>query len=253
MNSTERFRCFCGLLVILMLMCTLSPVSAEGPSGTESEAPKHKPQIKRKVKPAPKPVPSAKVERQDNVNAVFAFFGTWDRGYNNKERGRVFRPRYWYDLGWREIRGTVAADGFNLVNHRPYRSRQGQVMPEFFSHEEAVGRIAGNTLVELRYTLHRKEPEEEEKAEFIIKDIPLNPPSGDNVVGRVFTLSASHPVTGVVDPTFAGHIVKLEHQITFFDNGGQTTCRLQSANWRYSESGIAGFRQVPLINIMLSR
>lgn len=202
--------------------------------------------------PQTAPIPSVKADQPGRVTATFAFFGTWDKGYTNEARGRVFRPRYWYDLGWERLDGPITADGFKVMRHRPYRSRQGQVMPEFFSHEEAVGRIVGNTLVELRYTLHRKEPEEEEKAEIILKDIPFEPDASRGQ-GRVFRLSAAHPVTGAVDSSFPDHIVKLEHQITFFDNGKQTVSRLQSANWSYSEPGIGGFRQIPWVNIMLSR
>ncbi|MDQ5986652.1 MAG: hypothetical protein CSYNP_02382 [Syntrophus sp. SKADARSKE-3] len=188
------------------------------------------------------------------VTVSFAFFGNWDRGYTNPERGRVFRQRYWYDLGTlgdrNPMRGTITRDGFRASLRRPWVDAQRREIPGCYREEEIVGRIEGDTLVEVRYTLTNREQFEEEKAEFVAKDIPLDRDASGS--GRIFRLLAAHPVTGAVNPDFGKHIVKLEHQFTFFEKDKQILCRLKSNNWGYSEPGLVGFRQIQSLSIYLS-
>jgi len=189
------------------------------------------------------------------VTASLVFFGNWDRGYNNPARNRVFRQRYWYDLGTmgdrHPMRGTVTRDGFRAKLRIPWVDAQKREIPGCYREEEIVGRIVGDMLAEVRYTITNREQFEEEKAEFVAKDIPLDRDSSRGS-GRVFRLMAAHPVTGAVTPDFGKHIVKLEHQFTFFEKDKQILCRLQSNDWGYSESGIGGFRQIQSLSIYLS-
>lgn len=189
------------------------------------------------------------------VTVSFAFFGNWDRGYTNPARNRVFRQRYWYDLGTmgdrHPMRGTITREGFHASLRIPRVDTQHREIPGCYREEEIVGRIEGDVLVEVRYTLTNREQFEEEKAEFVAKDIPLDRDASRGS-GRVFRLLAAHPVTGAVEPDFGKHIVKLEHQFTFFEKDKQILCRLQGNNWGYSERGMVGFRQVQSLSIYLS-
>ena len=189
------------------------------------------------------------------VTVSFAFFGNWDRGYTNPARNRVFQQRYWYDLGTmgdgHPMRGTVTRDGFRASLRIPWVDAQHREIPGCYREEEIEGRIVGNMLVEVRYTLTNREQFEEEKAEFVAKDIPLDLDASRGS-GRIFRLLAAHPITGAVTPDFGKHIVKLEHQFTFFEKDKQILCRLQGNNWGYSERGMAGFRQIQSLSIYLS-
>lgn len=231
-----------NLVIALFIFCIT-------PSMAEKAAPVKNPSaIKQGMKGTSDSKGSTSAVR-GSVDLSLSIFGIWDRGYRNETRNRVFAQRFWRDLGRKNLSGTVTPEGFSVHYEGVCYTPGGQPASDTFVREEAQGRIQGDMLVELRYTMHRKDIWEEEKAELVMRDIPMEQATTRGLWRRLFGMAGANLETGQVDPSFPGHIVKLDHQITFTED--HVTCRLQKVDWGYSDYMTGGLRNVCHIRVQV--